>query len=58
MSKYGHWEKAKDLTLWCSECNEIAPYESNYYGDVIGTEKYPYCPYCGARMKEVEANAN
>lgn len=47
---YAHWDKCIDFTLMCSACGNIAPYESNYYGDVIGTEEYRYCPYCGAEM--------
>ena len=42
--KHRHWIIDKDRRWHCSECDSVAP--KGY--------RYPYCPYCGARMDEVE----
>ena len=52
--KHGVWKECKDGTLDCSVCHCIAPYEENYYGDVLCASVYDYCPNCGAKMEGVE----
>lgn len=42
--KHGHWIIDKDRRWHCSDCDRVAP--KGY--------RYPYCPYCGVRMDEVE----
>jgi len=39
--KTGHWKKWEYGTHRCSICDKF-----------IGRERYPYCPYCGAKMVE------
>ena len=42
--KHGHWIIDKNRRWHCSECDSVAP--KGY--------RYPYCPYCGARMDEAK----
>lgn len=39
--KTGYWKKWEYGTHRCSICDKF-----------IGRERYPYCPYCGAKMVE------
>ena len=52
--KHGHWNEAKDGTLWCSVCTSTGPYDEDSWGYVIHAPHYDYCPHCGAKMDEVE----
>lgn len=49
----GEWIGLCDGSLECSVCGGIAPYNENYYGDVICAPRYNFCPNCGAQMEEV-----
>lgn len=52
--KHGHWNEAKDGTLWCSVCISTGPYDEDSWGYVLNAPHYDYCPNCGAKMDEVE----
>lgn len=52
--RHGHWNEAKDGTLWCSVCTSTGPYDEDYYGYVLNAPHYDYCPHCGAKMEEEE----
>ena len=47
---HGHWNEAKDGTLWCSVCISTAPYDEDSWGYVLNAPHYDYCPNCGAKM--------
>ena len=51
--RHGHWNEAKDGTLWCSVCTSTGPYDEDSWGYVIHAPHYDYCPHCGAKMDEV-----
>jgi rubredoxin len=58
-TKTGHWI-AQDIhnchtDFKCSECGYIHSF-MHIYGEP--TADYTYCPYCGARMQEVESEDN
>ena len=56
--KTGHWTKKEQLdedginTWWWYECSECGkqPLKGKYGKEVLS----PFCPFCGAEMKEVE----
>lgn len=50
--RHGHWNEAKDGTLWCSVCISTGPYDEDSWGYVINAPHYDYCPNCGAKMDE------
>lgn len=58
--KYGYWVEIKELNggeetpaAMCSECNESLLLDDYWSIDEVRSE-FKYCPYCGARMLEVE----
>lgn len=50
--KHAHWIKSELGTVFCSACDHTAPSMDDYYGDAIWYYDTPYCPYCGAKMRE------
>ena len=54
--RHGHWEKVEETNgnyyhYACSKCGEL-PLNDNLVGE--HTQLTPYCPWCGAKMDEVE----
>ena len=60
LAKYGHWEKLEcqnalekllfSAALKCSECRKWK------FENVLITQKFYYCPNCGAKMDRGEEN--
>lgn len=58
--KYAHWVNDGFWEYTCSECGEDAPYTIDEYTGGYGALRFdyyhnnltPYCPGCGAEMKE------
>lgn len=51
---HAQWRALKDGTEECTNCGGLCPHEENYNGDVIFNFDCTYCPWCGAKMDEVE----
>ena len=51
--KVGKWIGVDNGVIYCSKCNEEA-----YWDTVYGQRTFDFCPFCGADMREVNADGN
>lgn len=53
--KHGHWRDSRDTGVLFMECSVCKARAKKYaYLGAVGTNGIRYCPYCGAKMDEVE----
>lgn len=51
--RHGRWFWDDEAYLRCSECTQKAPVTQPYEDEPM-SQATNYCPYCGAKMNEVE----
>ena len=57
--RHGRWRDSKDTGVIFMECSVCKARAKKYaYLGAVGTNGIRYCPYCGAKMDEVEDGKN